>query len=285
MRKEKNEIANNNKKVMDLDCLRMINNNFINGNDTITDDDCFSNGITIPGLINHETARLGGLLKPFRIIQEESTPTFEAYFGDVIQAINAVNNSSKIFDISIFVYTNMHKYYEILIAKLVSVMNIHNIKYSVDDMMAYLENSTGICTTLLAAVFNSKSLENIEHMLQFYAASDESANIEDPNKVTAYIVSLLESITAPYIHEATIRITMYLYDYAAYILYYSTLNTTMIDNALTFDISDLMDEMIDEFMFIHDDFQKVLFYNVCNWVMTKTSQDTIIPEIKTDKEE
>lgn len=259
-----------NENIMSYDYVANLNEAYKTGLDLVNLEELEQ--LTIPGLIEHETANLSKLFKPFITLKENGSPTTQNYYSDMYSMGNKLVNATHFCGIEHAMYNILHEYYQDIHIKLNEIFTKYGINYDRNFVIDQIDANINTNISIINSTFNIKALNNIEQMLQIYTIK-ECYGDKNPMEYS----KLLFELISPYIHTAVTSILYNMYNHAVYILHRYTLYDTLV-NSNKYNLGELEQELFETYVDIHDKFKRSLHIYASNWVFTKTAQDEV-PEM------
>lgn len=268
--KKNNEIKTNDTvKFMSFENLHNGITTLTNGVDYLSDEEANLN--TIPSRINHSTYGISRLIKPFTMAAEQSCPTAADYLFEITDSISSLDASMLARDEKYVIIKILHPAITMINNDLNKVLTSHNIKCNKLHELyeADMNQVIDYAYRALANAFNPATLDNIERMMALYSSFNDDKQ---------FVMQLPYTLVSPFVNEAVMKILYDLYNYAVELLFKVTIHDSM-DTGTLHVLSEFENELEKSFITIHDNLISELSYYAVEWVLCRTTQNTI-PELK-----
>lgn len=268
--KKNNEIKTNDTvKFMSFDNLRKGITTLTNGVDYLSDEEANLN--TIPSRINHSTYGISRLIKPFSMAAEQSCPTAAEYLFEITDSISSLDAGMLAKDERYVIIKILHPAFTMINNDLNKVLINHGIKCNKLHELyeADMNHVVDYAYRAMTNAFNPKTLNNIEQMMALYSSFSEDKS---------FLMQLPYTLVSPFVNEVVMKILYDLYNYAVELLFKVTIHDSMNTGTLHV-LKEFENELEDTFITIHDNLISELSYYAVEWVLCRTTQNTI-PELK-----
>lgn len=271
----KNEEKKEFNNIPDFNLVGTLSQSYCDGFDFLSDEEVSR---TVPSFIEHDTARLSVLYKPFIKLTSKSTPTVSNYYNTTNSLLIDFVERSFEECIEYNIHSILHKYYQ-LIGKAIMESCIKNkINYDPTKILESLCLNTINIKNMVLEMFNIVTINKIEQMYQLYS----SLEVINGRKTEYNFIDdeIFKAVTMPYVHSATTSITYSMYNTTVSNLYYFSLRESLLDkDRAIIELGELEKDLFKVFVYIHDQLNSDLTLLIGNLMMTKTVQSSV-PELK-----